>query len=68
MPRFIDGAWWPRSYDLTSGLPGPLRELPPDWGQIGSITVNGPGWSPFPGRMLVAHQVVSLHLTSERAA
>ncbi|WP_329336734.1 DUF5994 family protein [Streptomyces sp. NBC_00663] len=68
MPRLIDGAWWPHSYDLTSELPKLLAGLPPTWGQIGSVTVNGAGWSPFPGRMLVANQVVRLHLTNHPQA
>ncbi|MFC8090450.1 DUF5994 family protein [Streptomyces sp. NPDC057301] len=68
MPRLIDGAWWPRSYDLMSELPRLLGGLPPAWGQIGSVTVNGVGWSPFPGRMLVANQVVRLHLTNHPQA
>ena len=68
MPRLIDGAWWPHSYDLTSELPKLLAGLPPAWGQIGSVTVNGAAWSPFPGRMLVANQVVRLHLTDHPQA
>ncbi|MBD0842252.1 DUF5994 family protein [Streptomyces sp. TRM68416] len=68
LPRLIDGAWWPRSYDLTAELPGLLAGLPPAWGQIGSVTVNGASWSACPGRMLVANQVVRLHLTNHPQA
>ncbi|MDT7839719.1 DUF5994 family protein [Streptomyces justiciae] len=68
MPRLIDGAWWPYSYDLTSELPKLLAGLPPAWGQIGSVTVNGAAWFPCPGRMLVANQVVRLHLTNHPQA
>jgi hypothetical protein len=62
--RRIDGAWWPRSYDLTSELPSLLGGLPRAWGQISSIVVNGGRWTASPGRMLVANQVVRLRRTN----
>jgi hypothetical protein len=60
LPRSIDGAWWPRSYDLLVELPRLLAELPRAWGHITSVTVNGTVWSATPGRMLVSNQVVRL--------
>jgi hypothetical protein len=60
MPRSIDGAWWPRSYDLLEELPQLLAGLPLAWGHISSVTVNGATWSATPGRMLVFNQVVRL--------
>jgi hypothetical protein len=60
LPRRLDGAWWPRSYDLLKELPQLLAELPRAWGHITSVTVNGAVWSAAPGRMLVANQVVRL--------
>ncbi|MEU2621616.1 DUF5994 family protein [Streptomyces sp. NPDC007157] len=60
LPRPIDGAWWPRSYDLLVELPRLLAGLPRDWGQITSATVNGAVWSATPGRILVSNQVVRL--------
>ncbi|MEU0040049.1 DUF5994 family protein [Streptomyces sp. NPDC006333] len=68
MPRPIDGAWWPRSYDLTSELPWLLDGLPRSWGQIGGVLVDGAEWSPFPGRLLVADGVVRLRRTAPRHA
>jgi len=62
--RRIDGAWWPRSYDLIAELPGLLGGLPRDWGQITSIVVNGGRWTASPGRILVANQVVRLRRTN----
>ncbi|WP_328502042.1 DUF5994 family protein [Streptomyces sp. NBC_00457] len=59
-PRAIDGAWWPRSYDLLAELPALLAGLPPTWGHISSVVLKGTVWSPTPGRMLVAGQVVRL--------
>jgi hypothetical protein len=60
-PRPIDGAWWPRSYDLLTELPKLLAGLPRKWGHITSVTVNGSTWSEVPGRMLVSNQAVQLH-------
>ncbi|MET9496930.1 DUF5994 family protein [Streptomyces sp. NPDC006552] len=64
MPLRIDGAWWPRSADLASELPRLLAALPPGWGRITSVLVDEAAWSPFPGRLLVAEQVVRLHRTT----
>ncbi|MFF2847311.1 DUF5994 family protein [Streptomyces sp. NPDC058001] len=64
MAHRIDGAWWPRSYDLTAELPQLLAGLPRAWGHISSVTVNGTVWSSSPGRMLVVNQVVRLHRTT----
>ncbi|MFI0240480.1 DUF5994 family protein [Streptomyces sp. NPDC016845] len=61
LPRAIDGAWWPRSYDVLTELPRLLSGLPATWGGISSVTVNGAMWSAMPGRMLVANQVIRLH-------
>ncbi|MFF1700080.1 DUF5994 family protein [Streptomyces sp. NPDC058257] len=61
LPRAIDGAWWPRSFDVLTELPQLLPGLPPSWGDISSVTVNGAMWSVAPGRMLVANQVIRLH-------
>ncbi|MFC8361606.1 DUF5994 family protein [Streptomyces griseorubiginosus] len=60
LPRPIDGAWWPRSYDLLAELPGLLAGLPREWGHVTSVTVNGATWSAAPGRILVSNQVVRL--------
>ncbi|MFD8725667.1 DUF5994 family protein [Streptomyces sp. NPDC059629] len=60
LPRSIDGAWWPRSYDLLVELPRLLAGLPREWGDITSVTVSGAVWSAAPGRILVSNQVVRL--------
>lgn len=61
LPRAIDGAWWPYSYDVLAELPGLLAGLPPLWGPIGSVTVNGAVWTEPPGRLSVAGRAVRLH-------
>ncbi|MFF9767853.1 DUF5994 family protein [Streptomyces sp. NPDC014636] len=64
MPRRIDGAWWPRSPDLVAELPRLLAGMPHAWGQVTSVLADEAVWSPFPGRLLVANQVVRLHRTT----
>ncbi|MEV8032331.1 DUF5994 family protein [Streptomyces sp. NPDC086182] len=66
MPRHIDGAWWPRSNDLTSELPQLLGGLPPAWGHVSSVLVDEAVWASFPGRLFVADQVVRLRRTTSR--
>ncbi|MFE2886381.1 DUF5994 family protein [Streptomyces sp. NPDC059272] len=64
VPRRLDGAWWPYSYDLLTEVPRLLAGLPRAWGHMVSVMVSGRVWSAAPGRMLVANQVVRLHRTS----
>ncbi|MFF4548222.1 DUF5994 family protein [Streptomyces sp. NPDC001435] len=64
VPRRIDGAWWPRTFDLLAELPQLLSGLPRAWGQIVSVLVNGTLWTGAPGRMLVCNQVVRLRRTA----
>jgi hypothetical protein len=68
LPRAINGAWWPRSYDLLAELPRLLAGLPRMWGNINSVTVNGAMWPTTPGRMLVVNQVVRLRRTVKASA
>ncbi|KUO16957.1 DUF5994 family protein [Streptomyces dysideae] len=68
LPRAINGAWWPRSYDLLAELPRLLAGLPRMWGNISSVTVNGAMWPATPGRMLVVNQVVRLRRTVTASA
>ncbi|MFF3645680.1 DUF5994 family protein [Streptomyces sp. NPDC002564] len=60
-PHRIDGVWRPRTTDLVAELPRLLQALPSSWSQIAHVTVNGSLWDDFPGRMLIANQVLNLH-------
>ncbi|SOD85020.1 DUF5994 family protein [Streptomyces sp. Ag109_G2-15] len=64
VPRRIDGAWWPRTFDLLTEVPPLLSGLPRAWGQIASVVVNDTVWTGAPGRMLVRNQVVRLRRTT----
>ncbi|MEU0599937.1 DUF5994 family protein [Streptomyces sp. NPDC006393] len=66
--RRIDGAWWPRSYDLTAELPGLLAALPLRWGHITSVLVNGAMWSLSGDGVPVEDQQVHLRRTGPSRA
>lgn len=54
----LDGAWWPRSRDLTSELSGLADMLDPLWGRITRIAVNPRHWPILPPRIFVNGHVV----------
>ena len=41
----LNGAWWPRSGDLSAELPSLIIELDRSWGRITRAAVHGPAWS-----------------------
>jgi hypothetical protein len=57
-PTLIDGAWWPRSRDLTAELPALTAVLDPLWGRITRVTVNPTFWPVIPRRVPVAGHLV----------
>ncbi|SED36428.1 hypothetical protein SAMN05428938_4705 [Streptomyces sp. KS_5] len=62
----LDGAWWPRSRDLTQELPPLTDVLDPLWGRITRIAVNPRYWPILPRRIFVnGHGVKVGWFTSE---
>ncbi|MFJ3494843.1 DUF5994 family protein [Streptomyces sp. NPDC086091] len=59
-PALLDGAWWPRSRDLTAELPSLTAELDSLWGRITRITVNPTHWPAVPRKVPVAGHVVKV--------
>ncbi|WP_327718315.1 DUF5994 family protein [Streptomyces sp. NBC_00490] len=59
-PTELDGAWWPRSRDLTSELPDLADMLDPLWGRITRIAVNPRNWPILPPRIYVNGHVVKV--------
>ncbi|WP_142214874.1 DUF5994 family protein [Streptomyces sp. SLBN-118] len=57
-PALIDGAWWPRSRDLSAELPALTAVLDPLWGRITRVTVNPTFWPVIPRKLPVAGHVV----------
>lgn len=59
-PALIDGAWWPRSRDLTAELPALIALLDPLWGRITHVTVNPTFWPIVPRKVPVQGHVVKV--------
>ncbi|MFE2584854.1 DUF5994 family protein [Streptomyces sp. NPDC059378] len=57
-PALIDGAWWPRSRDLSAELPALIDVLDPLWGRITRVTVNPKFWLVIPRKVPVHGHVV----------
>lgn len=59
-PALLDGAWWPRSRDLTAELPALTAVLDPLWGRITHVTVNPTFWPVIPRKVPVDGHVVGV--------
>ncbi|MFI9050932.1 DUF5994 family protein [Streptomyces sp. NPDC053427] len=57
-PALLDGAWWPRSRDLTAELPALTAFLDPLFGRITHVTVNPTFWPVIPRKVPVNGHVV----------
>ncbi|KUN89859.1 hypothetical protein AQJ66_01975 [Streptomyces bungoensis] len=56
----LDGAWWPRSRDLSRELPALTDVLDPLWGRITRIAVNPKYWPVIPRKIPVGGHVVKV--------
>jgi len=57
---FVDGAWWPRSDDLTAELPDLLAVLSVRLGQIGRVIYNVSEWPNAPKKFATGEGTVRL--------
>ncbi|MEU0369637.1 DUF5994 family protein [Streptomyces sp. NPDC006283] len=57
-PGLLDGAWWPRSRDLSRELPALIDVLDARWGRITRVTVNPSHWPVIPRKVPVAGHTV----------
>ncbi|NBM17658.1 DUF5994 family protein [Streptomyces sp. GC420] len=58
VPGRLDGAWWPRSRDLTRELPALTDALDGLWGRITRVTVNPAHWPVIPRKVPVTGHTV----------
>ncbi|MGW7367267.1 DUF5994 family protein [Streptomyces sp. NPDC054841] len=58
VPGLLDGAWWPRSRDLSRELPALIDVLDACWGRITRVTVNPAHWPVIPRKVPVAGHTV----------
>lgn len=57
---FVDGAWWPRSTDLTVELPDLLAVLSVRLGEINDVSYRLEEWVPAPRKVSIGGHVVRL--------
>nr|WP_107116442.1 DUF5994 family protein [Streptomyces sp. NRRL F-4489] len=57
-PGLLDGAWWPRSRDLSRELPALVAALDARWARITRVTVNPAHWPVVPRKVPVAGHTV----------
>lgn len=61
---FVQGAWWPRSNELTSELPSLLAALSLRVGSIDSVLYHESDWSPAP--LSLKHQAGQVILAANQ--
>ncbi|UQX01864.1 DUF5994 family protein [Streptomyces sp. RerS4] len=62
----LDGAWWPRSRDLTAELPPLVDALEGHYGRITRVTVNPTRWPVVPHKVPVAGHTVHVGWFTEQ--
>ncbi|MFD7241137.1 DUF5994 family protein [Streptomyces massasporeus] len=60
----LDGAWWPRSRNLDSELPGLISALTERLGPITRIGLDSAAWDELPTRVTVDDRVVHIDVFS----
>ncbi len=60
---YVDGAWWPRSNDLTNELPDLLAVLSVRLGTVARVTYNPSEWANAPANLETGGQGVQLEGT-----
>lgn len=65
----LDGAWWPRSFNLVDELPGLLTSLSDRLGQVVMVGYRRNGWDETPPLAQIAgHTIELLGFTSDEPA
>ncbi|MEU9669178.1 DUF5994 family protein [Streptomyces bobili] len=59
----LDGAWWPRTYDIKTELPALISVLTGHLGPITRVGVDAAAWNGLPTRLVIDDHVV--HLDSD---
>lgn len=66
--RLVDGAWWPRSWDLARELPALADVLDPLGGRITRVALSSRLWAVVPSELVVNGQPVRVHRLPARLA
>jgi hypothetical protein len=66
--RLVDGAWWPRSWDLSRELPALADVLDPLGGRITRVALSSRLWADVPDEPVVNGHPVRVHRLPDRLA
>jgi hypothetical protein len=58
--ELFDGAWWPRSRDMSTELSGPIAALSEYLGPITRVGPDAGAWDELPTRLIVDDRVVHI--------
>jgi hypothetical protein len=65
----LDGAWWPRSAELTAALPGLVEDLSDRLGEVAFVGYHQSAWTQAPPQMQIGGENVLLQgFTSDEPA
>jgi hypothetical protein len=67
-PGLLDGAWWPRSRDLTRELPALIDTLDRRWARVTRVAVSPTLWPVIPHRVPASGHVVHVGWFTEQDA
>ena len=56
----IDGAWWPKSLDLSSELPDLVSVFGSWIGEVHRVVYDPSAWAPAPARVIRRNEMISL--------
>ena len=56
----VDGAWWPKSFDLSSELPDLVAVFGSWIGEVHRVVYDPSAWLPAPARVIRRNEMVSL--------
>ncbi|MFI0153379.1 DUF5994 family protein [Streptomyces lydicus] len=56
----LDGAWWPRSRDISAELPGLITALTEHLGAVTRIGLDADAWEGLPTRLVIDERVVHI--------
>ncbi|MFD4943039.1 DUF5994 family protein [Streptomyces sp. NPDC058409] len=57
---FFDGAWWPRSRDIKSQLPGLIDALTLRLGPIARVGLDASAWDDAPGHLVIGDRRIRI--------
>lgn len=58
--KILDGAWWPRSRDISAELPGLITALTEHLGPVTRVGLDSSAWEELPTRLIIGDRVVHI--------